>query len=86
MISERAVAGTEALDGRHVAARPTSRMALQGFTFSFSNSDHHLEQVAVDLASASDAPVARVHPVYFKDNNWDDPMQWAVEFVTLRVH
>lgn len=59
--------------------------AFQGFTFSFGNSDHHLERVAIDLFHAgSESRATAWPPVFFRDGRPDDPMQWAVEYVTLR--
>ena len=88
VVAERAMAGTQRRDGRHTTERPASPLALQDFLFTFGNSDHHLERTAVDLANTgSDTRQPNwPTPVFFKDANWDDPMNWAVEYVTLRDH
>lgn len=68
-----ALAGTQARRG----GRPSSRIdALQGFEFTFNNSDHHLLGLGVNGNGGGD--------VFFQDNNTDDPLQWSATYVTLR--
>lgn len=81
VLKTEAQSGTEAWEERFVDERPTGRTAIQSFLFSFQNSDHHLDQVGIDLRGA-DTPRYRA-PVHFRDNNLDDPMQWTVEYALL---
>lgn len=56
---------------------PPSRIdALQGFDFTFNNSDHHLLSFAVNGDGNGG--------FRFQDNNTDDPIQWSVTYLTLR--
>ncbi len=50
--------------------------ALQGFEFTFNNSDHHLLGLGVNGYAGN-------NDVFFSDNNRDDPLQWTVSYVTL---
>lgn len=52
--------------------------ALQGFEFTFDNSDHHLLTLAVN----ADDRGRRVFA--FQDNNRDDPLHWTVNYLTLK--
>lgn len=62
-------------DRRHRA--PPSRIdALQGFEFTFNNSDHHLLGIGVNGNGRGD--------IFFQDNNTDDPIQWSVAYLTLK--
>lgn len=68
-----------ALAGSHEQRRqrPPSRIdALQGFEFTFTNSDHHLLGLGVNGSGGGD--------VFFQDNNTDDPLQWSVAYLTLK--
>ncbi|GAB3511239.1 hypothetical protein MNQ95_06705 [Pseudoxanthomonas daejeonensis] len=68
-----ALAGTQARRG----ATPSSRIdALQGFEFTFNNSDHHLLGLGMNSRGNGD--------VFFQDNNTDDPLQWSATYLTLR--
>ncbi|KAF1686849.1 hypothetical protein B1992_05500 [Pseudoxanthomonas broegbernensis] len=68
-----ALAGTQARRG----GAPSSRIdALQGFEFTFNNSDHHLLGLGVNGRGNGEA--------FFQDNNTDDPMQWSATYLTLR--
>lgn len=59
------------------AAPPRERIdALQGFEFTFTNSDHHLLELALNPDGSGSAS--------FRDNNLDDPMQWSATYVSLR--
>lgn len=51
--------------------------ALQGFEFTFNNSDHHL----LGLGLNGDDENGQA---FFQDNNLDDPMQWSATFITLK--
>lgn len=57
---------------------PTPVHALQGFEFTFDNSDHHLLTLAVN----ADERGKRVFA--FQDNNRDDPLRWTVTYLTLK--
>src|SRR5690606_28266808 len=62
-------------DRRH--RPPPSRIdALQGFEFTFNNSDHHLLGLGVNAGGDGG--------VLFQDNNTDDPIQWSVAYLTLK--
>ncbi|TYT26516.1 hypothetical protein FZO89_09735 [Luteimonas viscosa] len=50
--------------------------ALQGFEFTFTNSDHHLLGLGLNGDGRGSA--------LFQDNNTDDPMQWYASYLTLR--
>jgi hypothetical protein len=50
-------------------------IALQGFYFHFGNEDHHLLEVGV-------WPDPQ-RGIRYRDNNWDDPVQWEVQYVEL---
>ncbi|MEL6614090.1 MAG: PAN domain-containing protein [Bacteroidota bacterium] len=76
-----AQSGTETWEERFASERPRGRIAIRSFLFSFQNSDHHLDRFTIDLRGAN-TPRYR-HPVSFRDNNLDDPMQWSVEYATL---
>ncbi|GAM98060.1 hypothetical protein U91I_01690 [alpha proteobacterium U9-1i] len=62
--------------GRDTARVPAGLAAIQGFSFNFGNSDHHLLTAAIDLND--DGGSAK-----FQDNNLDDPMRYEVRYVTL---
>lgn len=51
---------------------------LQGFRFVFENSDHHLGALGVSLGDEQ-------YNVHFRDSDWDDPLQWAVQYKELRA-
>jgi hypothetical protein len=55
---------------------PPGKVVLQGFEFSFGNSDHHLGGFGVTLG-------ADHHHVLYRDQGWDDPIQWAVSYALL---
>lgn len=72
--SQGALSGTD----RQRDARSRDAIdALQGFEFSFTNSDHHL--LGVGLNGDRENGQA-----FFQDNNLDDPMQWSATFLTLK--
>ncbi|WP_202844977.1 hypothetical protein [Luteimonas saliphila] len=50
--------------------------ALQGFEFTFTNSDHHLLGLGLNGDGRGTA--------LFQDNNTDDPMQWYATYLTLK--
>ena len=74
MVSAKgALAGTRARRG----SAPADRVdALQGFEFTFNNSDHHLLGLGLNTGGNAE--------VFFQDNNTDDPIQWSTTYVTLR--
>ena len=51
--------------------------ALQGFQFRFTNSDHFLKKIGVNLARRDEI-------VSFQDNNGDDPYSWSVDYAVLK--
>lgn len=61
--------------GRDAASVPAGLAAIQGFSFNFGNSDHHLLTAAIDLSGGGSAR--------FQDNNLDDPMRWEVKYLSL---
>jgi hypothetical protein len=72
------VKGTHPLSGTsHQAPHVVAPIdALQGFEFTFNNSDHHLLSLGVNGNAGN-------NDVFFSDNNRDDPLQWTVSYVTL---
>ena len=71
--SRGALAGTD----RTRTAPANARIdALQGFEFTFTNSDHHLLGLGLNGDGRGGA--------LFQDNNTDDPMQWYASYLTLR--
>ena len=50
--------------------------ALQGFEFTFTNSDHHLLGLGLNSDGRGTA--------LFQDGNTDDPMQWSASYLTLK--
>jgi len=58
-------------------ARLPGRAVIQGFSFEFTNADHHLRDFKVDLQNNQLA-------VNFQDNNLDDPVAWSVDYAVLR--
>lgn len=75
VLQEGAVAGGGGdLDSPRIGS---SIDALQGFEFTFNNSDHHLLSLAVNGEHRG----RRIFS--FQDNNRDDPLQWTVTYVTL---
>ena len=54
---------------------------LQGFEFTFDNSDHHLLCLGVNGLNAH---ATRGSGYCFQDNNRDDPVQWTVAYVSLK--
>src|SRR5690606_20379422 len=50
--------------------------ALQGFEFTFINSDHHLLGLGLNSDGRGTA--------LFQDGNTDDPMQWSASYLTLK--
>lgn len=86
-ISDGARSGTQYIDVGYENGEsfysyepPEERVALQSFYFTFMNSDHHLQQVEVDLKDDN----RDWRAVQFRDSDFGDPMQWTVEFVTLK--
>lgn len=59
---------------------PAGRVALQSFFFTFMNSDHHLQRVKIDLKDRDGEWTG----TRFGDSDRGDPMQWTVEYVTLK--
>jgi hypothetical protein len=77
-IPNRMVQSSGALSGTDRSRPPTQvpRIdALQGFEFTFTNSDHHLLGLGLNGDSRGTA--------LFQDNNTDDPMQWFATYLTL---
>ena len=70
------------LDNNPVSAYrpPEGRVALQGFFFTFMNSDHHLQRVMIDLKDREGLWTG----AQFRDSDTGDPMQWTVEYGTLK--
>lgn len=63
--------------GQATVPRPPGLALLQSFDLRFLNGDHHLQRIAVDLTG--DRILVR-----FRDQNGDDPFEWAVEYSVLR--
>lgn len=64
-----------------------SPMAIRGFSFRFNNSDHHMLGVGVHFWGMPLFPGQRgsaESPITFQDNNFDDPIQWVVDYSTLK--
>jgi hypothetical protein len=60
-------------------ARAATRVdVLQGFEFTFDNSDHHLLTLAVNGDGDAGGNF------WFQDNNRDDPLHWTVNYLTLK--
>jgi hypothetical protein len=68
--------GLSGTDRSRAPARGPRIDALQGFEFTFTNSDHHLLGLGLNGDGRGTA--------LFQDNNTDDPMQWFATFLTLR--
>lgn len=71
--------------GEDRVARPTydaveGLIALQGFHFTFTRSDHHLYRMLIDLADENED----LRGAEFRDSDYGDAMQWTVEYVTLK--
>lgn len=81
ILKTEAQSGTERWEERFASEKPGGRLAIRNFLFSFQNSDHHLDRLGIDLRGAN-TPRYRP-PVFFRDNNTDDPMQWTVEVAHL---
>lgn len=81
ILKTEAQSGTERWEERFASEAPEGRLAIRSFLFSFQNSDHHLDRFAIDLRRAD--PARYRLPVYFRDNDTDDPMQWTVEYARL---
>jgi hypothetical protein len=72
VLSSGALSGTD----RSRGAMPGARIdALQGFEFTFTNSDHHLLGLGLNGDGRGTA--------LFQDNNTDDPMQWFATYLTF---
>lgn len=56
-----------------------SKTALQGFLFTFTNSDHHLLQNLVFITSGRTDNV-----VSYQDGDGNDPMQWYLDWVSVK--
>jgi hypothetical protein len=65
-----------------------SPMALRGFSFRFNNSDHHMLGVGVHFWGMPSFPGQRggsaESPITYQDNNFDDPIQWIVDYTLLK--
>lgn len=57
---------------------PNDRYMIREFNFRFKNGGHHLQGIGVNLA----APNGEV--VTWQDSNRDDPIEWKVEYSTLK--
>lgn len=55
----------------------TPPYALQGFEFGFTNSDHFLKEVGINLARAGEI-------VEFQDNDGGDGIAWSVDYAVLK--
>jgi hypothetical protein len=64
--------------GTAITRRLPGLAVLRGFRLRFTNGDHHLYRMAVDLWSASSLTLR------FRDSNTDDPFVWSVDYVILR--
>lgn len=73
---ETTLQGTVASGGLGQVTRPAGLAVLQGFRLAFTNGDHHLERLAVDLHA--DRVTTR-----WRDGNGDDPYTWWVSYATL---
>ena len=67
------------------------RAGLQGFEFFFDNKDHHILDLGVMPPLAGgivrtwpSLPARPDEAIAFQDSNRNDPIKWAVKFVTLR--
>lgn len=74
VVARGALSGTDAT--RHARATGARIDALQGFEFTFTNSDHHLLGLGLNGEGTG--------TVLFQDGNTDDPMQWNATYLTLR--
>lgn len=72
--SRGGLAGTDR--SRQTLPAGTRIDALQGFEFTFGNSDHHLLGLGLNSDGRGTA--------LFQDNNTDDPMQWYATYLTLK--
>lgn len=67
-----------------------SKPVLQGFMFAFANSDHHLQQLMIRFKNPDphSAFPGYSSPEYelvgFQDENRDDPIQWYVDWVSVK--
>ncbi len=96
LIPSDLVAGAEYFTGNSRAPSsgkqfPT-RGVLQGFEFYFGNSDHHVLDFGimpplpngVVRSRGNKMPTATDEFIAFQDKNRDDPIKWAVRFITLK--
>jgi hypothetical protein len=74
-----AVSGTSRVIAAGRAPAQNAKVALRGFRFYFGNSDHHLKTISVKLPSDPSQPA-----VSYEDGNADDPIAWAVDYMTLK--
>jgi hypothetical protein len=83
-----AVSGTSRSSAQMQGQRPgTGPIALRGFAMRFNNNDHHLLGFGLHLRGMPVFPGqngAPADPITFQDNDLDDPIQWFVEYSTLR--
>ena len=79
VVARRSVSGGgRAIESGAAPAVP-DKAALEGFHFHFGNSDHPIHSFGVDLQ-----PDRTSESILFQDNNRDDPIQWSVDYVTLK--
>lgn len=83
-----AVSGTNRQQAQMQGQRPRAgAIALRGFAMRFNNNDHHLLGLGLHLNGMATFPGQRGasdDPITFQDNNRDDPIQWFVEYSSLR--
>lgn len=73
------VSGTSPVISAGAAPAPNAKVALRGFRFFFGNSDHHLKSISVRLPNDPNAPA-----ISFQDGDGNDPIAWAVDYLTLK--
>ena len=59
-------------DYKYIGSVSGYRPALVGFEFDFTSSDHHIDQIRVDLSASGYASVN------YQDHNYDDDFYWQV--------
>ena len=60
---------------------PEDKAVVQGFLFTFLNSDHHLMSLGANL---NHQPGTSGSVVRFQDSNLDDPKRWFVNYITVQ--
>lgn len=81
ILEQENVSGTQSAIATGRTPQPNEKSVIQGFLFTFDNSDHHLMRF---MTSLNPANISAPRHVAFQDGDVDDPKRWFIKYINLR--